>query len=121
MGIFDRRKERDKEKSESPEWLRAYVPSYTYLSDKNSNPYPAFVLNEDISTRLLKKPQEDYENVDNFRLVLASSTEKKIIGEVPYDKAIKVLEKFQIDETKEELLVRAMTNDELKEVIDLCK
>ncbi len=121
MGIFDRRKERDKEKSESPEWLRAYVPSYTYYSDKTGTPAPAFVLHDDISTRLLKKPQEEYEVTDNFVLVLMDTTAKKMVGVVPYDKALKTLEKYQIDETKDEMLLRPLTLEELKVVNELKK
>lgn len=121
MGIFDRRRERDKEKSESPEWLRAYVPSYTYYSDKTGNPSPAFVLHNDISTRLLKKPQEEYELPDNFVLLLMDSNAKKTVGVVPYDKALKVLEKYQIDETKDEMLLRPLTLEELKGVIEMKK
>lgn len=121
MGIFDRRKERDKEKSESPEWVQAYVPSYSYLSDKEGNPSGGFTLNAGVSTRLLKKPHDDYEGVDIFNLVLISTTEKKILGTVPYDKALKLLEKYQIDETKEEILLRPLSHAEMRELIDALK
>lgn len=121
MGIFDRRKERDKEKSESPEWLQAYMPSFTFLSDKAGNPSGGFSLNAGVSTRLLKKPQDDYEGVDDFKLLLISTTEKKILGTVPYDKALKQLEKYQIDETKEEILLRPLSHAEMRELIEITK
>ncbi|MBP5493098.1 MAG: hypothetical protein J6Y08_09655 [Clostridiales bacterium] len=116
MGIFDKRKERDKEKADSPIWQQAYVPSYSFITDKAANPCGAFALNEGISTRLLKKPSDFYEETKNFVLILISSTDKKIIDEIPYDKAIKALDNFKQDETKEELLVRPLTYQELKEL-----
>ncbi len=119
MGIFDKRKERDKEKSDSPAWQQAYVPTYSFISDASGNPAASFALNEGISTRLLKKPQEYYDDVDRFILILISSTDKKIIGELPYDKALKALEKFQNDETKEEVLLRPLTYAEIKELASL--
>ncbi len=39
MGIFDRRKENEKD---SPLWKNAYVPSYNYQSDKNGNAAASF-------------------------------------------------------------------------------
>lgn len=121
MGIFDRRKERDKEKNESPEWMQAYMPSYSFVTDSAGNPAASFALSEGVSTRLLKKPHDFYEETENFVLILISSTEKKVIGELPYEKAMKVLEKFQIDETKEEMLIRALSYTEMKEVLDAKK
>ena len=117
MGIFDRRKEKEKEKKESPEWLRAYMPSYSFVTDKKGNPCGAIALNEGVSTRFPKKPADFYEETPRFVMVVISSTDKKIIGEIEYDKAIKSLEKFMIDETKDELLIRELTYQELKEVM----
>ena len=70
MGIFDKRKERDKEKSDSPAWQQAYIPTYSFISDSAGNPSAAFALNEGVSTRLLKKPQEYYDEVNRFILIL---------------------------------------------------
>ena len=117
MGIFDRRKEKEKEKKESPEWIRAYMPSYSFITDKKGNPCGAFSLNEGVSTRFPKKPGDFYEETPRFIMVVISSTDKKILGEIEYDKAIKLLEKYQIDETKDEMLIRELTYKEIKEIL----
>jgi len=117
MGIFDRRKEKEKDKKDLPEWLRAYMPSYSFETDKKGNPCGAFALNEGVSTRLPKKPGDFYEETPRFIMVVISSTDKKVLGEVDYDKAIKYLDKFKVDETKDEILIRELTYQEIKEVL----
>lgn len=119
MGIFDKRKERDKEKSESPAWVAAYMPSYSFSTNSKGEPLGSFAINEGVSMRLLKKPKDFYEETDKFIGILISTTENKIIGEVDYDKLIKQMEKFQIDETKEEMLIRELTNQEIHELSQL--
>ncbi len=114
MGFFDKRREKDKEKLDQPAWKQAYIPSYSFVADRNGNPCGAFSLNEDVSTRLPKKPSDFYEDLPRFVLVLISSTDKKILGELDYDKALKALEKYIVDDTKEEVLVRALTYQEIK-------
>ena len=113
MGIFDKRKERDREKSDSPIWQSAYIPSYSYMTDGNGDPSGAFSLTEGVLVRLLKKPSEYYEETNRFLLVLISTTDKKILGSIPYEKAMKDLEAFKQDETKDELLVRPLTYQEI--------
>ena len=110
MGIFDRRKENEKD---SPLWKNAYVPSYNYQSDKNGNAAASFALNEGIATRLLKKPHDFYEDTDKFLLLLISSTDKKILGTIPYDKALKMLDPYKLEETKEEVIIRPLTYAEI--------
>ncbi|MBR5041405.1 MAG: hypothetical protein IKX68_09815 [Clostridiales bacterium] len=117
MGIFDRRKEADKEKAGSPLWVNAYVPSYNFDSDKNGNPAGSFTLNEGVATRLLKKPNEFYPETPRFLLLFLSTTDKKIIGMLPYDKALKALEPYQLDETKEEVIIRPLSYSELTGVL----
>ncbi|HAU50772.1 MAG TPA: hypothetical protein DEG74_05285 [Clostridiales bacterium] len=114
MGIFDRRKENDKE---SPLWKNAYIPSYNYQSDSNGNAAASFALNEGIATRLLKKPKEFYEDTDRFLLLLISSTDKKILGTLPYDKALKLLDPYKLEETKEEVIIRPLTYSELSSLL----
>lgn len=116
MGLFDKRKERDKEKSDSPMWQQAYVPSYSFVTDKEGNPAAAFALNEGVTTRLLKKPQEFYEDNSKFVMIIISSTDKKVIGELPYDKALKTVDKYKLDETKEEMLIRELSYQEIKDI-----
>ncbi|MBP5417538.1 MAG: hypothetical protein J6Y58_08440 [Clostridiales bacterium] len=110
MGIFDRRKESDKE---SPLWKNAYMPAYNYQSDSNGNAAASFTLNEGIATRFLKKPRDFYEDTERFLLLLISSTDKKILGTLPYDKAMKMLEPYKLEETKEEVIIRPLTYSEL--------
>ena len=110
MGIFDRRKD---DKNLSPLWQNAYVPSYSYASDTNGNAVGSFALNEGVATRLFKKPQDFYEETPRFILVLISSTDKKILGSLPYDKALKHLEPYKLEETKEEVIIRPLTYAEI--------
>ncbi|MBO7565306.1 MAG: hypothetical protein J6T40_10775 [Clostridiales bacterium] len=117
MGIFDRRRERDNEKMDSPLWQKAYIPSYSFITDDHGSPSAAFGLSEGIATRLLKKPREFYEETDRFTLILISATENKILGYVPYEKALKIAEKFQIDETRDEILIRPLSYTDLQEFL----
>ncbi|MBR3032563.1 MAG: hypothetical protein IKH92_06040 [Clostridiales bacterium] len=110
MGIFDRKKENGKD---SPLWNNAYIPSYNYQADNNGNPAGSFALNEGIATRLLKKPHDFYEETDRFVLMLISSTDKKILGMLPYEKALKLLDAYKLEETKEEVIIRPLTYAEI--------
>lgn len=117
MGIFDRKKDNEKAISQSPLWNNAYTPSYNYMSDSNGNPSGSFALNEGIATRLLKKPHDFYEETDRFVLLLVSTTDKKIIGMLPYDKALKQLDQYKLEETKDEMIIRPLTYSELTGLI----
>ncbi len=117
MGIFDRKKDNDKEISQSPLWNNAYTPAYNYQCDSNGNPAGSFALNEGIATRLLKKPRDFYEETDRFILLLISSTDKKILGSIPYEKALKLLDPYKLEETKDEVIIRPLTYAEITGVI----
>ncbi len=117
MGIFDRKKDNDKEISQSPLWNNAYTPAYNYQRDSNVNPAGSFALNEGIATRLLKKPRDFYEETDRFILLLISSTDKKILGSIPYEKALKLLDPYKLEETKDEVIIRPLTYAEITGVI----
>jgi len=117
MGFFDKRREKDREKLELTTWKHAYIPSYSFVTDKSGNPCGALSMHEGVSTRLPKKPSDFYEGISRFVLVLISSTDKKILGEIDYDKAMKSLEKYIQDDTKEEVLIRELTYQELKDLL----
>ncbi|MEA8951679.1 hypothetical protein QRY40_09715, partial [Campylobacter jejuni] len=78
-----------------------------------------FTLSEDTDTILFKKPWENFELDDEdkeakWRLSFFSISEDKPLGYLEYKEALEKLQDFSLIQSKERILIRAMSLEELE-------
>ena len=116
MGLFDKFK-----KKENSDWANAYVGNPNFYNGKDGKPFGAFALTEGTLTSFPKDPKLLYK-VDNaevaeWKLMLVSTTNNKVLGDLDYYEAINKLMKFVIDKKDNNILIRVLSPEELNEVL----
>ncbi len=103
MGLFDKFK-----KKENNDWENAYVGNPNFYNGKDGKPFGAFALTEDTLTSFPKNPRLLYKvdntEVDEWKLVLVSTTNNGVLGDIDYYEAIKYINKMSKNELIEELI-----------------
>ena len=116
MGLFDKFK-----KKENNDWKSAYVGKPNFYYGKDGKPFGAFALTEGSLTSFPKNPRLFYKvdntEVDEWKLMLVSTTNNGVLGDIDYYKAINKLMKFVIDEKDNNILIRELSLKELNEVL----
>ena len=116
MGLFDKFK-----KKENDDWKSAYVGDPNFYNDKDGKPFGAFALTEGTLTSFPKNPKLLYKvdntEVDEWKLMLVSTTDNEILGDIDYYDAIKKLMKFVVDEKDNNILIKGLSLEELNEVL----
>lgn len=116
MGLFDKFK-----KKENNDWENAYVGNPNFYNDKNGKLFGAFALTEGTLTSFPKNPKLLYKvdniEVDEWKLMLVSTTNNVILGDIDYYDAIKKLMKYVIDENDNNILIKGLSLEELNEVL----
>ena len=116
MGLFDKFK-----KKENNDWENAYVGNPNFYNDKDGKPFGAFALTEYTLTSFPKNPKLLYKvdniEVDEWKLMLVSTTNNVILGDIDYYDAIKKLMKYVIDENDNNILIKKLSLEELNEVL----
>ena len=116
MGLFDKFK-----KKENNDWENAYVGNPNFYNDKDGKPFGAFALTEYTLTSFPKNPKLLYKvdniEVDEWKLMLVSTTNNVILGDIDYYDAIKKLMKYVIDENDNNILIKELSLEELNEVL----
>lgn len=116
MGLFDKFK-----KKENNDWENAYVGNPNFYNGKDGKPFGAFALTENTLTSLPKNPKTLYKiddtEVDEWKLMLVSTTNNRVLGDIDYYKAINKLMKFAIDEKDNNILIKELSLKELNEVL----
>lgn len=116
MGLFDKFK-----KKETNDWESAYVGKPNFYYGKDGNPFGVFVLTEGTLTSFSKNPRLFYKvdntEVDEWKLMLVSTTNNGILGDIDYYDAIKKLMKYVIDENDNNILIKKLSLEELNEVL----
>lgn len=116
MGLFDKFK-----KKENNNWENAYVGKPNFYESKDSKPFGTFALTEGTLTSFPKNPRLVYKvdntEVEEWKLMLVSITNNGVLGSVDYYEAIKKIMKFVIDERDNNILIRGLTLEELKEIL----
>lgn len=116
MGLFDKFK-----KKENKDWENAYVGNPNFYNDKDGKPFGAFALTEGTLTSFPKNPKLLYKvdniEVDEWKLMLVSTTNNVILGDIDYYDAIKKLMKYVIDENDNNILIKELSLEELNEVL----
>ena len=116
MGLFDKFK-----KKETNDWESAYVGKPNFYYGKDGKPFGVFVLTEGTLTSFSKNPRLFYKvdntEVDEWKLMLISTTNNVILGDINYYDAIKKLMKYVIDENDNIILIKKLSLEELNEVL----
>ena len=115
MGIFN------KFMKKNDDLKNAYIGNPNFYKGKNGKPFGAFALTENTLTSLPKNPKALYKinntKVDEWKLMLVSTTNNGVLGDIDYYKAINKLMKFVIDEKDNNILIRGLSLKELNEVL----
>lgn len=116
MGLFDKFK-----KKENNDWENVYVGNPNFYNGKDGKLFGAFALTEGTLTSFPKNPKLLYKvdniEVDEWKLMLVSTTNNVILGDIDYYDAIKKLMKYVIDENDNNILIKGLSLEELNEVL----
>ena len=114
MGFF----ERLKAKKPAADWNDAYVAAPKFYRDASGSPFGVIALTEGTETVLPRNPQAEYrvdgKTVENWRMVLISTTKDAIVGDADYQTALRNAEKYALDRNQNSILVRGMSLSELE-------
>lgn len=114
MGLF----ERFKAKKPAADWTDAYVAAPKFYRDSNGSPFGAIALTEGTETVLPRDPQSEYQvdgkPVENWRMVLISTTKNAMIGDADYQTALRNAEQYAVDRNQNAILVRGLSLAELE-------
>ena len=116
MGLFNKFKKKEKD-----DWKNAYMGSPNFYIGKDGKPFGAFALREITLSWRPKNPKALYKiddtEVDEWKLMIVSTTNNGVLGDIDYYKAINKLMKFVIDEKDNNILIRGLSLKELNEVL----
>ena len=116
MGLFDKFK-----KKGNNDWKSVYVGKSNFYYGKDGKPFGVFALTEGSLTSFPKNPRLFYKvdntEVDEWKLMLVSTTNNGILGDIDYYDAIKKLMKYVIDENDNNILIKELSLEELNEVL----
>ncbi|MDE5721506.1 MAG: DUF4299 domain-containing protein [Clostridia bacterium] len=116
MGLFDKFK-----KKEINDWENAYAGNPNFYNGKDGKPFGAFALTEGTLTTIPKNPRLLYKvdntEVNEWKLILVSTTNNVVLGNMNYYEAINKLMKFAIDEKDNNILIRGLSLEELNELL----
>lgn len=114
VGLF----ERFKAKKPAADWTNAYAASPKFYRNASGRPFGAIALTEGTETVLPRNPQAEYrvdgKVVENWRMMLISTTKDAIIGDADYQTALRNAEKYAVDQRQNEILVRGLSLTELE-------
>ena len=116
MGLFNKFKKKEKD-----DWKNAYMVNPNFYKGKDGKPFGAFALTENTLTSLSKNPKALYKiddtEVDEWKLMLVSTTNNGVLGDMDYYEAINKLMKFVVDENDNNILIKGLSLEELNEVL----
>lgn len=114
VGFF----ERFKAKKPATDWNDAYVAAPKFYRDASGSPFGAIALTEGTETVLPRNPQAEYrvdgKTVENWRMMLLSTTKDAIVGDADYQTALRNAEKYAVDRNQNSILVRGLSLAELE-------
>lgn len=115
MGLFDKLKNKEK-----GDFKNAYVGKPNFYSGKDGKPFGVFALTEDTLTLLPKNPKVLYKvdnmEIDDWKLMLVSTT-YGVLKDLDYYVAIDKLKKYIIKENTENILIKGLSLEELKNIL----
>lgn len=117
MGLLDRLNRKKEETNVD----NAFMATPHFYSNADKGIFGAIALTEGTSTILPLNPKDDYKVdgkiIDDWKMILVSTTLDKIIGEADYYSIIQKLETISCRKGKT-IIVEALSLDKMKELID---
>ena len=114
MGLFNKLKG----KKDNIDWSDAYIATPSFYEKSDGCPFGAFPLTEGVKTVLPLNPQLRYKidekTVQDWRLVLVSTTKNMIIADVDYFVALNKLNKYSLDNDNDTILLKGLSLEELE-------
>ncbi len=114
MGLLDK----VKGKQEAVDWSDAYNATPKFYKKPDGNPFGAIALTESTKTILPKNPQLGYridgKVISEWKLVIVSISEDKIMGDTNYFSALKKAEKYALDANENFILIKGLSLAELE-------
>lgn len=108
-------------KKENGDWKNAYIGNPNFYKGKDGKPFGAFALTENTLTSLPKNPKALYKidntEVDEWKLMLVSTTNNGVLGDIDYYESINKIMKYVIDEKDNNILIKELSLEELIEVL----
>lgn len=118
MGFFDK----FKGKKETVNWNDAYEANPKFYGKPDGSPFGAIALTEGTKTILPKNPQSEYlvdgKAVSEWKLMLISTSKDAIIGDTDYFVALKKIERYSLDTTKNAILIKELSLAELEGLME---
>ena len=116
MGLFDKLKKKD-----SSSWDNAYKANPKFYAKDDGSPFGAFALTEGTETFLPKSPNYavDGNPINEYRIMLVSTTTDAVIGDIDYYIALSKLEDYKLDETNDSILIRGLSLEELEGITSI--
>ena len=114
MGLFDKFK-----KNETSVWDNAFKANPQFYAKDDGSPFGAFALTEGTETILPKTPNYAVEGntITEYRLMLVSTTQDAVIGDMDYSIALSKLDNYKLDEAADSILIRGLSLDELEDLV----
>lgn len=106
-------------KNYNTNWKSAYIANPKFYVDSDGIPFGAFALTENTVSVFPINPKNDYridgKSVDNWKMIVISTTTNSVLCEIDYFEAFKLLnEKYKIDSDENSILIKGILFDELK-------
>ena len=118
MGFLDKFK-----KVDNNLWGEAYKAQPQIYGKPDGSIMGAIALTEDTMTVVPKNPKALYrvdgKEIEEWNLVLVSTTEDAIIANLDYYSTLTCIEDYKLEDTEETLLIKALSIDEIKEIANL--
>jgi len=116
MGLFDKLKNKKNNIVEN-----VYIANPHFYKDKDDKVFASFALTEGTCTSFPKNPKLLYKvdnmEVNEWKLMLVSTSKNGVLGDIDYYDAINKLMKFVIDEKDDNIIIRGLSLNELNELL----
>ncbi len=114
MGLFDI----FQKKKVDANWESAYKANPSFYTKPDGSPFCAFALTEGTETILPRAPHYAVsgKEIQEYKLMLVSTTREGILGDCDYFAAIRKLEAFALDADPNNLLIKGLSLSELEEL-----
>ena len=117
MGFFNFGKNKDTKETNHTSWESCHK-AQPNMYEKDGKRYMFFTLKEGVDTVLCLQPAEVYsidkpEEVE-YRLLLLSTTEDTLIGNLPFYKSVRFLKDYVVEDKFPLVLLRGLTLEDMK-------
>lgn len=108
-------------KIDNNKWGEAYKASPNVYANKDGDRFGAIALTENTLTILPKDPKAVYtvggEKIDDWKLVLVSTTKDTVLGNIDYYVALDKLQDYIVESNEDSYLIQGLTVREMEDLL----